>query len=332
MLSFIFRTDVHERFHTRYFCFSSGGLSASMVGMQEKQLLIFGASGRTGAVLAREAQAQGFSCHCPTHAELPLEDLSELEAAILSRPKLAGVINCAAISGLEACLDDAFAAHCANALAPAQMALACRHTGARFIHLSTDYVLDGRRQGLKDESSKCRPCCTYAMSKWEGEQQVSEANDNAIIARVSWVCGNPVKPSFVEQTCAKALQAEPLAAIADKFSMPTNAADIARACLCMLTCPQARGIVHLCSSCEQPLSWWDCAQIALQELHRLGLINAIPTVEQQRLAEVSFFRDERPRHTAMMNTRLTQQWGIAMPRAQEAIAEAVKTYCESAHP
>lgn len=133
------------------------------------QLIIIGASGRTGSVLSPIAKAQGYACLTPSHAELPLEDGDALSDYILSQPKVVAVINCAAISHIERCLDDAFAAHCVNALAPAQMALACRHTGARFIHLSTDYVLDGRRAGLKDESAKCRPSCTYAMSKWEGE-------------------------------------------------------------------------------------------------------------------------------------------------------------------
>lgn len=300
--------------------------------MHNKQLLIFGATGRTGTILHRAALSEGFQCYCPSHSELPIENIAAIEQAILSRPNLTAVINCAAISGIEACLDDAFAAHCANALAPAQMALACRHTGARFIHLSTDYVLDGCRAGLKDEATKCRPCCTYGQSKWEGEQQVLEANEQAIIARVSWVCGNPDKPAFVEQSCAKALRGEPLAAIDDKFSLPTHVEDIARVCLTLLDCPSARGVVQVCSSRQQPLSWWDCAQIALQELHRLGAIDSIPPVAQQRLSEASFFRDERPRHTGMSNERLTQQWSIAMPSAEETLTRAVANFLANREP
>ncbi len=289
----------------------------------KRSLIIFGASGRTGSILKREAEAQGFDCTCPSHRDLPLEDSEGLNAYILAHPEALAVINCAAISHIERCLDDALAAHLVNALAPAQMALACRHTGAKLIHLSTDYVLDGRKSGLKDESTKCRPCCTYGLSKREGEEQVMEANADAIIARVSWVCGNATFPSFVEQTCHKAMAGEPLAAIADKYSLPTYAGDIARACLAMIDNPQARGVVHVCSSSDKPLSWWDCAHIALQELCKAGLLSSMPELQQQWLAEASFFRDERPKHTAMNNAKLTQQWGISMLGAEETIRRAV---------
>ncbi len=283
-------------------------------------MIILGASGRTGMLVHQLAVQKGYCCFCPSHADLSLEDA---DAYVLSHPEAVAVINCAAISGIEACLDDAFTAHCVNALCPAQIALACRHTGARFIHLSTDYVLDGRRSGLKNESSKCRPVCTYAMSKWEGEQQVMEAYDQSIIARVSWVCGNPAKPAFVEQICAKALAGEALAAIDDKLSLPTHAADIARVCLQLVSRPELRGVVHLCSSAAQGLSWWDCAQLALDELYQRGALSALPELTCQKLNEISFFRDERPRYTAMNNQKLTQQWGIEMPTAEDTIRQAV---------
>lgn len=290
------------------------------------QLILFGSSGRSGQRLHAQALAQGFTCLCPSHRDLPLENSKAISDFILAHPQASAVINCAAMSSLEACLDDALSAHLINALAPAQMALACRHTGARFIHLSTDYVLDGRRSGFKDESSKCRPTSLYGHSKWEAEQQVLEANDSAIIARVSWICGNASRPSFVEQSLTKALAGEPLAAIADKFSLPTHASDLARACLAMLSIPQARGVVHLCSSASVALSWWDCASIALHELLARGAIRHLPEIARQELSSIRFFRDERPRCTAMSNSRLTQDWGIPMPLAHEAIAQAVNDF------
>lgn len=234
------------------------------------------------------------------------------------------VVNCAAISGLEACGDDPLRAHLINALAPAAMALACRHTGARFVHLSTDYVLDGRRDGLKDESAKCRPACVYAESKREGELQVQEAWSESIIARVSWICGNPAKPGFAESVVAKALAGYSLAAIADKTSLPTDAEDIARVVLALASAG-AKGVFHVCSRGE-PMSWWDCARVALDEAVQGGMLPAVPEVVQQKLDEVSFFREPRPRHTAMVSTRLAA-FGIFMPTAEETIRRAVRRWC-----
>jgi dTDP-4-dehydrorhamnose reductase len=291
-----------------------------------KRVLIFGASGRTGQVLHAAALQAGYEVLAPAHAECPLEQAEAVSDLVLgSGAQL--VVNCAAISGLEACAEDPLQAHLVNAVAPASMALACRHTGARFVHLSTDYVLCGRRSGLKNEGSKCRPESWYAESKREGELQVLESLPSAVVARVSWVCGNPQKPSFIESTVARALAGQPLAAVADKVSLPTDAADIARVALA-LGSGDYSGVVHVTSSGE-PVSWWQCAQTALRCAVEQGALAAVPPVEQQRLDEVPFFRETRPRHTAMDNSRLTSQLGIQMPSAGETIAAAVRRFLAS---
>lgn len=290
-----------------------------------RRILIFGASGRTGQVLQAAAVQAGYEVLAPAHADCPLEQAEQVSDLVLgSGAQL--VVNCAAISGLEACADDPLQAHLVNAVAPAAMALACRHTGARFVHLSTDYVLCGRRPGVKDESARCRSINWYAESKREGELQVLEALPTAVVARVSWVCGNPQKPSFIESSVAKALAGQELAAVADKVSLPTDAADIARAALALGEGDYA-GIIHVCSGGE-PLSWWHCATLALQAAMEQGALPAAPAIAQQKLDEVPFFREPRPRYTGMSNARLTGQLGIAMPGAAETVTAVVRRYLE----
>ncbi|MBR5186735.1 MAG: sugar nucleotide-binding protein, partial [Akkermansia sp.] len=198
----------------------------------------------------------------------------------------------------------------------------------RFVHLSTDYVLCGQRAGLKNEAAKCRPINCYGESKREGELQVLEALPTAVVARVSWVCGNPRKPSFVESTVARALAGQPLAAVDDKYSLPTDAADIARAVLA-LGASDYSGVVQVTSTGE-PLSWWQCATLALQTAVEQGALPTLPEVARQKLDEVPFFREPRPRHTAMDNTRLTTELGIPMPTATEAIAAVTRRFLANA--
>ncbi len=277
--------------------------------------------------MVQEARQRGYEVITPSHGEMPLEDFEGLQQFVMEQPCRA-VINCAAMSDVESCGHDPVRAHRVNAMAPAAMALACKHTGARFLHLSTDYVLDGRKAGFKDESMRCRPINMYAGSKEEGEAQVLEAWQEALICRVSWVCGNAQKPSFVEAQCARALADEPLAAVADKYSMPTLAADIARCALALIEREEARGVVHLCSRGDTPLSWWDCAHMAMEELLAQGAIAEIPTIAQQRLEDFLVGRDERPRHSAMRSERLSS-WGIETLSARETIAAAVRGFLES---
>lgn len=289
------------------------------------KLLLFGGSGRTGQVMQRAATAAGWQVCAPSHGECNLADAQALTATVLNSGA-AAVVNCAAVSGLEACLDDPLTAHLVNAVAPATMALACRHTGARFVHLSTDYVLEGVKAGLKNESTKCKPANVYGLSKREGEQQVAEALAAALVLRVSWVCGNPAKPSFVEATLGKALSGAPLAAIADKYSLPTDAADIARVVLELLPKPVS-GVFHLCSGGE-PLSWYDCALIALQHAVAIGALPVLPPMERQLLAQATFFREVRPRHTAMSNERLCSL-GISMLSATLTLQRVAGRYLAS---
>lgn len=279
------------------------------------KMLVFGGSGRTGQVMVRVARQMGWQVQAPTHAECELADARAVSDLVLGSDA-ALVVNAAAISGLEACLDDPLQAHVVNAVAPAAMALACRHTGARFVHLSTDYVLDGRRAGKKSESAKCKPVSVYGESKREGELQVLEALPGALVARVSWICGNPQKPAFVEQTLAKVLAGQPLAAIADKESLPTDVEDIARVVLALAAAPVG-GVLHVCADGE-PVSWYDCALLALETAVQGGYVSAMPQVATQKRADVPFFREERPRYTAMDNSKLLSL-GIPMPDAAETI-------------
>lgn len=286
------------------------------------KILVFGGSGRTGQVVCRVAAACGDEVVAPAHAACPLEDAVAVSDFVLESGAEV-VVNCAAVSGLEACGDDPLRAHLVNAVAPSAMALACRHTGARFVHLSTDYVLDGRRSGTKDESAKCRPVCVYAESKREGELQVQEVWTESIIARVSWICGNPAKPGFAESMVAKALAGQAIAAIADKTSLPTDAEDIARVVLALAK-KNADGIFHVCSA-GQPMSWWDCAAVALDEAVRQGSLPTVPEMVKQQLDAVPFFREKRPRHTAMTSSRLCAL-GIQMPSAEECIRRVVRRF------
>ena len=125
--------------------------------------LVFGADGRVGGRLAAYLEEYGLEVVKCGRGFCDLKDLSALKRVLLSSGAT-HVVNCAAVSGLEACLDDPETAHRVNAMAPEMMARICRLEGMRFIHLSTDYVLDGRRKGLKTEEGKCRPVNVYGES------------------------------------------------------------------------------------------------------------------------------------------------------------------------
>lgn len=289
------------------------------VDIKASKTLIIGAQGRVGSVLVKTFAG----CMAWGRAEQDLMDVEQLERAILqAKPEL--VINCAAMSNLEDCLDDPVTAHYVNAMAPVAMARCCAREEVRFIHLSTDYVLDGRRAGLKSESDKCRSINTYGCSKEEAEWGILQEYPQALIARISWVFGNPSHPSFAESILHRAQAAASIAAISDKYSLPTYVGDLARWLKSLASNDKATGILHLCQSGD-PMSWFDYAQCVLQEAYTLGLLDRIPPVSAQKMAEQSSFRDPRPIHTAMSTNRLSELLNEAIPSVQDAMNRYLAT-------
>ncbi len=272
--------------------------------------------------MVHRARTRGYETIVPTHAACDLREPQQV-AGCIQEAKADIVINCAAISGLEACADDVPAARLVNTASPAAMALACRASGARFVHLSTDYVLDGTLPGLKGELAPCHPICVYGQSKLEGEYAVADANPASIILRVSWLCGNPAKPGFPENIAMKALEGQPLAAIDDKDSLPTDVHELAEAALQLAETGQ-RGTFHVCAT-GAPVSWWQNAYTALQTLVEEGALAQLPPLATKKLADAHFFREPRPRHTAMDNARL-RALGLRMSSARETIRHAVLRY------
>lgn len=268
-------------------------------------ITLFGSHGRVGEKVRESLTARGHEVSPVSRCNLDLSSLPAVENYLSSLEESPpdALINCAAISGLEACLDDPVTAHCVNAMAPEAMARFSERTAVRFIHLSTDYVLDGRRPGKKDESAKCKPANTYGESKWEAELRIKEAHPLAIIARVSWVYGNARHPSFPDMIAAKALKGEPLAAIHDKWSLPTHIDTITSAMESFLHHPQTSGIYHVCDSGE-PVTWHDYATEILSWLRSKVPTLPAQTITPQKMGEISFFRDPRPVHTAMDNKKL----------------------------
>lgn len=282
------------------------------------QYLIIGSGGRVGSSLLEAFRARGWDAAGWGREECDLTDSAALTAA-LERTPAACVINCAAISGIEACLDHPHDARLVNALAPRCMARMCRLNHSRFIHLSTDYVLDGTERGLKGELSGCRPVNVYGASKLEGELAVLEENPDALIARVSWVFGNPGRPAFPEMILGKALQGQPLAAVADKDSIPTWLGDLTGWLADLASAPDMpSGLMHLCQS-GQPATWHDYAQEVVRAALEAGFALKSTHVAQQILDDQTAFRDARARHTAMANTRLTRFLGRPVRTWQEAI-------------
>lgn len=279
------------------------------------RIAVTGTTGRVGAALVRHFSAK--------HEVIPLPrlvcDLADARslAGALEALECDVFINPAGITSLEICEDDPALATRVNAEAPGEIAAWAAERGVRVFHFSTDYVFDGDCEGLRREHDPAVPVNGYGRSKLAGEQAVLAHPGNCVV-RISWVFG-PEKPSFVDHIFDAALAGRPLAAVADKFSLPTFTADLAEWMECLVE-RKATGIFHACNSGE-PVSWHGMATAVVEEMAACGLLAEIPEIRKQTLAELTFFRAVRPRFTAMETLWLTDVSGHTPRPWREAIAE-----------
>ena len=285
---------------------------------QRRRILVFGAGGRLGAALARaygaEALVRGFG-----RAEADLADPAAPARLIrAARPDV--VINCAAVTNVDVCETERALARTVNAESPGEMARACTETGARLVHISTDYVFSGEVRAPYAEEAAAAPLSWYGSTKREGEEAVLAAGARHAVVRVSWVFG-PDRDSFVDSALRAALRGEAVRAVDDKWSSPTYTLDAADALRAFFDAAAPGGVYHLCNRGE--CTWREWAQAGLDAAAAAGLRVATTSVEPLRLADLTAMVAPRPVYSAMSCRRLEGLLGRPLRPWQEAVADHV---------
>jgi len=258
------------------------------------RIVVVGAGGRLGGALVRELGAD-FEVTGFNHSQLDLARPDDLRDTLRS-VAFDVLINAAALTNVDYCEDHRDEAMKLNATAPRVLAEIAAGAGARFIHVSTDYVFDGEKRQPYAEEDEAKPISVYGESKRTGETEVLRANPDSLVVRVSWVFG-PDRSSFIDAILKKARTEETVAAVADKFSTPTYTPDIAAMLGLLLERPTPIGLLHLANggSC----SWQEYAQWALDCCHRYGVPMKARTVGATSLGEMKNFVARRPVYTVL---------------------------------
>src|SRR6516162_11807709 len=191
------------------------------------KILVFGAGGQIGREVCRAAW---FPRYTITPLDRKVIDITNGAAvsAVLAREAPDLVINLAAYTAVdraESEPDLAWAVNCAGA---AHIAAVCGENATPLIHLSTDYVFDGRKTGPYREDDAVGPIGVYGSSKEAGERAVRAALAQHVILRTAWVFGAH-GANFVKTMLRLAAERSVLRVVADQHGCPTAAADIAAA-------------------------------------------------------------------------------------------------------
>lgn len=205
--------------------------------------LVVGAGGLIGRNLAEHLEQRFPETVSATRAEIDITDRWGLEGEI-ERLRPTVVINCAGMADLDAAEKDPERALLINAEGPRNLAQACRNSGTRLIHLSTDYVFDGTKGAEYSESDPPSPINQYGYSKLLGELAVLESAVDVVVVRVSFVFG-PGRITFLDRVVERAKKEKgSVPALNGWVNKPTWTGDIAAGIEKLLS-SSFTGVLHL---------------------------------------------------------------------------------------
>lgn len=224
------------------------------------------------------------------------------------------VIHCAAYNNVDAAEKNPDDAYRGNALATRNVALACQRFDATMLHLSTDYVFDGKSPpvGGYREFDPCSPASRYGESKYWAEQFVQKLLNKYFIVRTSWLFG-PGRQTWVDQVAARSRDGQPVQAVIDMVSSPTYAPDLASALL-KLAESRHYGMYHLTNSGSCSRVEW--AEEILKIMKRAGY----PHLEKLTRAQLKL-PAYRPEHSVLNNLAWRLEGFPPLRSWQEALRE-----------
>jgi len=280
------------------------------------KILITGANGQLGREIKEIESAY-------THFEFLYTDIDELDIGnensveqyfALHNPDV--VINCAAYTAVDKAENDSENAFLVNAVAPGNLARAAAESGAFMVHISTDYVYDGKSFRPYTETDAINPASVYAKSKAAGETAVFEAKGKAVIFRTSWLY-SAYGVNFIKTMMKYGVERKELNVVFDQIGTPTYAHDLAKTILNTLPVAMTADMIEVYHySNEGVASWYDFAKAIHQFANISCKVNPIPTIDYPLPAE-------RPMYSVLDKAKLKRKFGIEIPYWRDSVKHCI---------
>ena len=279
------------------------------------RLLVLGAAGQLGGDLMDAAAASGVEASGVGRAEVDVTDRAALRG-FLDAAGFDVLVNATSYHKTDEVETEPERAMAVNARAPAVMAEACAARGARFLHISTDYVFGGDRGRTVPltEADPPAPVNVYGLSKLYGETLSDLAGGDVTVFRVASLYGvrgaSGKGGNFVETMLRVGREKGALKVVEDQVMSPTSTAFVARAILGFLERGGRPGVYHCVNS--GAATWADFARAIVAEAHVAAEVQGCPTSDWPMVAR-------RPGYSALDNTKLAAVIG-PIPGWRDALA------------
>jgi dTDP-4-dehydrorhamnose reductase len=281
------------------------------------KILITGGDGQLAYDLKRAATREHILYSAFSRNELNIPDYRASKVAIEKfQPDF--VINTAAYTQVDRAEADVDNALAVNFHGAKNLALICEGIKCPLIHLSTDYVFDGKSNRAYEEDDLISPVNQYGESKWRGEKAIRDHCEKYIVLRVSAVFGVHGN-NFVKTILRLAREKEEVSVVSDQLTCPTPAASIADAILTVCESPEW-GVFHYCGS--PVVSWYDFAKAIIEksseyENLRIKNLKSISTEEYITPAK-------RPLYSVLHYGKCQKIFGIQQPDWKIGLSDVIE--------
>jgi len=276
--------------------------------------IVFGSGGMLGREAAECLRQAGFDVQAPRRPAVDILRPESIRAVLGNGSDSGLVINCAAYTAVDRAESEPEAAFAVNRDGPANLARECRRFGLPLIHISTDYVFDGRSNTPYTEEDAAGPISVYGRSKWEGEEAVRLDLANHVIVRTSWLYGAQ-GANFVKTMLRLGREREVLAVISDQHGCPTWTRDLAgcisRIAVEIASRPQKVnwGTYHFCG--KGITTWYDFACSIIEQGRKW---QPLKVTEVRPIPTSSYPTDAvRPQWSVLDCGKIGENFGIFPP-------------------
>lgn len=285
-----------------------------------KKILVTGAFGQLGTELRLLTEGRQDFIFSDIRSDeqvrrLDICDRKAVEKLIVDE-NVGAIVNCAAYTNVNAAETDTALCQLINATGPGVLARAALRHNAALVHISTEYVFDGRKASGYRETDRRHPLSAYGRSKRDGEDAVRHSGCRGLIIRTSWLY-SPFGNNFVKTMLRLGAERPEVGVVCDQVGSPTYARDLAEAILAILPWIGERHgeIYHFTN--DGVCSWADFAAAIMRNASLPCRVRPITTAEYPSPAV-------RPAHSTLSKAKIVRDFGIQLRPWEDSLRDCLK--------
>jgi dTDP-4-dehydrorhamnose reductase len=251
-----------------------------------------------------------------TFQDLPDLDITNKQKleSYFSNNELDYCINCAAYTAVDLAEEQSELAYAVNAKGPKYLAEVCQKHQATLIHISTDFVFDGKKQTPYIETDAPNPLSVYGASKLQGERSIQETTEAYFIVRTSWLYSEYGK-NFIKTMLSLSETLNEISVVSDQFGSPTYAGDLAEVLIkIILSSSTNYGVYHYSNS--GAISWFDFASEIFKQFGKKIEVKPIKTKDYPTAAK-------RPKYSVLDTTKIENNFDCTIKDWQVSLNKVI---------